>query len=73
MMVNKIAWIVLIAIAIMVMSGFEQALGLIDQTSTEEKGTLQKVRALRLQYAPGLVPAYFSTGFEARALKARRQ
>ena len=72
MMVNKIAWIVIIATAFMAMSGFEQALGLIDQTRTEEESTLQKVRALRLQYASGLVPAYFSTGFEARALKYQK-
>jgi len=48
------------------------ALGVIGQTRTKENTTLQKVRALRLQYAAGPVPAYFSAGFEARALNYRK-
>jgi len=49
------------------------ALGAIGQTNpAEEKPTIEKVRALRLPYAAGSVPAYYSAGFEARALRYQK-
>ena len=38
----------------------------------EEKPTVEKIRALGLQHASGPVPVYYSTGFEARALKYQK-
>src|SRR5215471_3452292 len=38
----------------------------------EEKPTVEKIRALGLQHASGPVPVYYSTSFEARALKYQK-
>jgi hypothetical protein len=38
----------------------------------EEKPTVEKIRARHLRYAAGAIPAYFSAGFEARALKYQK-
>ena len=49
------------------------ALGAIGQISpTEEKPTIEKVRALHLPFAAGPVPVYYSAGFEARALRYQK-
>jgi hypothetical protein len=44
----------------------------IGQNPAEEKATLEKIRAEHLRYAAGAIPAYFSAGFETRALKYQK-
>jgi hypothetical protein len=48
-------------------------LGAIGQNNAaEEKPTIEKVRNLRLPYAAGAIPVYYSVGAEARALKYQK-